>query len=116
MARRTWRITVAAAFCGAAGLLAATPAQATSCFWEDPGQHGSSRCYDNNVQNFGGQTFPNGHNVQATASSWRNLNTVWNEIVYSEPNFTGQSQELEDETDGNLNPGINDHLGSFDAA
>lgn len=41
------------------------------------------------------------------------LNTVWNED--SEPNFTGQSQELEDETDGNLNPGINDHLGSFDA-
>ncbi|TDC06745.1 hypothetical protein [Actinomadura bangladeshensis] len=66
--------------------------------------------------NFGGQRFPNGHNVQQTATSWRNLNTVWNEVVYSEGNFTGQSQELEDETDGNLSPGINDHLGSFDAA
>ncbi|GAA1836963.1 MULTISPECIES: peptidase inhibitor family I36 protein [Actinomadura] len=116
MARRTWRVLAAVAVSTAAWLTAAPPAQATSCFWEDPGQQGSSRCYDNNVQDFGGQRFPNGHNVQQTASSWRNLNTVWNEVVYSEPNFTGQSQELEDETDGNLNPGINDHLGSFDAA
>ncbi|MFB4311534.1 peptidase inhibitor family I36 protein [Actinomadura sp. GTD37] len=116
MFQRTWRLVTATAVCAAAGLTAVPPAQATSCFWEDPGQQGSSQCYDNNVQNFGGQRFPNGHDVQTTASSWRNLNTVWNEIVYSEPNFTGQSQELEDETDGNLNPGINDHLGSFDAA
>jgi hypothetical protein len=98
----------------ATAALISTPAEANSCFWVDTGQRGSSRCYSDNVQDFNGQTFPNGTPMRA-ASSYQNTNLIWNDYVYSERNYSGQSQELEDETLGNLDPGIADHLGSYDA-
>jgi hypothetical protein len=91
-----------------------TPAQAESCFWVDIGQHGDSRCFDTNVEDFLGMTFPHGAAMRS-ASSYQNLNDVWNDYAYSEPHYQGQSQELEDETLGNLKAGIHDHLGSYDA-
>ena len=104
------------ALAGGVGLatVVSTPAQAESCFWVDIGQHGSSRCFPNNVQDFAGVNFPDGTPMRA-ASSFENRNWTWNEYVYSEPNYSGQEQELEDETQGNLNAGIADHLGSYDA-
>jgi len=99
-----------------AAMAATTPAHATSCFYEDQGQNGSSRCFEDNVQDFRGMKFPNGHDIHDTASSWTNQNTILNEDVYSEPGYQGQNQELEDETSGNLDGGIDNHLGSFDAA
>ncbi|MFI0447446.1 hypothetical protein [Actinomadura sp. 6N118] len=99
---------------GVAALASTTPAQAESCFWEKAGQKGSSKCFRDNVQDFRGMTFPNGKPM-SSASSWQNKNTVLNEYAYSDPNYGGQEQELEDETSGNLDKGINNTLGSFDA-
>jgi hypothetical protein len=114
-AKRLLGALVLAGGIGAGTMVSTAPAHAESCFWEDIGRSGSSRCFANNVQDFAGVQFPNGHDIRNTASSWQNLNTIFNEFVYSEPNFTGAEQELEDETFGNLTAGIADHLGSYDA-
>jgi hypothetical protein len=92
-----------------------TPAQAKSCFWVDIGQHGASRCFSDNVSDFAGMNFDNSTTPMSKASSFQNLNWTLNEYVYSLKNYNGQEQELEDETLGNLNSGISDHLGSYDA-
>ncbi|MFC5751673.1 hypothetical protein [Actinomadura rugatobispora] len=98
---------------GALGL--AAPAQAESCFWTEFGQTGSKRCYNVNVKSFTNHTFPNGEPMR-NASSWQNLNWSWNEVVYNGANYTGASQELEDESVGDLNGDLNNRLASYDAA
>jgi hypothetical protein len=110
------RLLGALVLTGGVGMAAmiSTPANADSCFWVDIGQHGDSRCFSNNVQDFSGMKFPGG-TAMSQASSFQNLNWTWNEYVYSEPNYHGQVQELEDETLGNLDRGIADHLYSYDA-
>ena len=90
------------------------PANADSCFWHDLGQSGAKRCFTTNVQDFEGMKFSNGQ-LMSEAKSWENLNWVYNDYVYSGPNYTGIEQELEDETVGNFVAGIRGHLGSYDA-
>ncbi len=100
---------------GGSAMAFASPASADSCFWENAGQSRPKVCYTENIQDFAGLKFSDGHAIQTTASSWQNTNDVWNDIVYSERNYSGQEQELEDESRGSLDSGINNHLGSYDA-
>ena len=100
---------------GVAATVSAGPASANSCFWESQGQSGSKVCFSENIQDFTGMKFPNGHAIATTASSWQNTNTIFNDYAYSGKSYSGQEQEFEDESRGNLDGGIDNHLYSYDA-